>query len=123
MNIYDRIKIIAQDNNTNIKTIEKELGIGNGTIKGWITSSPRCDKIISIANKYDVSIEWILLGNQPNTNKIELTEEEQDLLNYFRRLPEKKQIRFLGRIEAEIENLKEAEEYKQETKSSALKSG
>lgn len=123
MNIYDRIKIIAQENNTNIKTIEKELGMGNGTIKGWTTSSPRCDKIISIANKYNVSIEWILLGNK--SNKIDLTEEEQDLLNYFRRLPEKQQMRFLGKIETEVENIidKEAEENIQETRSSALKSG
>lgn len=83
MNIYERIKLLATKNDTTIKSIEKELGIGNGTIKGWITSSPRCDKIIAIANKFNVSIEWLLLGKEFKST-INLNNDELTLINNFR---------------------------------------
>lgn len=117
------LKIIKQKGISEHKLCT-ETKIAKSSIDNWKKGSlPSIDKLIKIS---------LYLGTTPNdllgiynNNELELTEEEQDLLNYFRRLPEKKQMRFLGRLEAEVDNIinAEVEENKQETKSSTLKSG
>lgn len=35
MNIVERIKWLAEKQGINIKTLEKTVGLGNATIRGW----------------------------------------------------------------------------------------
>lgn len=62
-----------------------------------------------------VSIEWLITGEQkPDLNN--LTENEKELLQHFQKLPEREQIKFIGRIE-------DAAARYQEEKSSTSKIG
>jgi transcriptional regulator with XRE-family HTH domain len=54
--------------------LEVELGLGNGTISRWKTSSPNTDKLQRIADYFNVSIDY-LLGRE-----IQLTpKDERDI--------------------------------------------
>lgn len=105
MGIYERIQTKATEKGISIKKLEQEVGIGNGVIKRWNTSSPQCNKLLLVANYLQISIEWLITGKITN----ELTENEKELLKNFKTLPEREQIKFIGKIE-DI-----AEKYKNQT--------
>lgn len=72
MLLTDRIKSIIKDKNTTFASLERELNLGHGTIRKWDTSSPSSDKILKIAKYFNVSVDWLLTGEQeiykPNIN-------------------------------------------------------
>ena len=80
MGIVERIKIKCIDNKTNISTIEKELEIGNGVIRRWDERSPGAYQILKIANRLNVSVEWLLTGKEQE----DLSPEEKILVNKYR---------------------------------------
>ena len=43
--ILKKIEALCQEKGINISKLEKECGIGNGTIRGWEKSSPRADNL------------------------------------------------------------------------------
>lgn len=95
MGIYERIQEKATEKGISIKALEKEVGIGNGIIRRWNESSPQCNKLLLVANYLQVSLEWLVTG-EINT---QLTENERELLENFNILPEREQIKFIGKIE------------------------
>ena len=58
-------------------------------------SLPTIDKLITLVNYFQVSSDE-LLGIDIKSN---LTENEQELLEQFRKLSDRDQIKFIGRIE------------------------
>lgn len=96
MDIYERIQIKAIEKGISIKALEKEVGIGNGVIKKWGSSSPQCNKLLLVANYLHVSLDWLVTGE---SNDYNLSENEKELLESFAKLPEREQIKFIGRVE------------------------
>lgn len=95
MDIVDRIQMTLDKKGMTIKALEKEIGIGNGTIKRWKTSSPQCNKLQLVANYLHISIEWLITGKNIN---IELSDNEKELLTYYKLLPEISQRDYLSEI-------------------------
>ena len=95
MGIYERIQEKTTEKGISIKKLEQEVGIGNGIIKRWNTSSPQCNKILLVANYLQVSLDWLVTGK----NSEELTENEKEMLKNYRMLPEREQIKFIGKLE------------------------
>lgn len=102
MTLLERITELARSKNISIRQLERECQIGNGVIDNWSKSYPRSDKLLNVANYLHVSIEYLLTGKE----KESLTSKEQELLSYFRQLPESEQLRELGRLEARAEMFK-----------------
>ncbi len=80
MQIVERIKEICKQKGTTMGTLEKELGLGNGSIRRWDTKTPGADKILLIANRLEVSTDWLLTGNAPK----EITADEKKLVELYR---------------------------------------
>ena len=80
MSIVSRIKEKCKENKTSMGGLEKELGLGNGTIRLWDQKTPGSDKVIMIAHKLGVSLDWLLTGKEHGN----LTPEEQTLVDTFR---------------------------------------
>jgi len=59
--LYGRIKGLCESNNITIAELERALGFSNSTIRKWGNSiSPSIDKIIKIAEYFNVSTDYIL---------------------------------------------------------------
>lgn len=58
--IFEKIEKLVNDKNLSISYVEKKLGFGNGTIRGWKQCSPSVDKLKKVADYFGVSIEYFL---------------------------------------------------------------
>lgn len=58
--IAEKIEILCQKRGINISKLEKECGIGNGTISRWNKSYPRTDTLKKVADYFGVSIEYFI---------------------------------------------------------------
>ena len=78
--LVDRIKQKCKEKKTSMNALEKELGLGNGTIRMWDTKEPGANKVIQVSEKLGVSLDWLLTGKEA----ADLTPEESKLIDDFR---------------------------------------
>ncbi|MFR2663580.1 MAG: helix-turn-helix domain-containing protein [[Clostridium] scindens] len=60
MTLVDKIRTLAKQMDMSLPQLEVELGLGNGTISRWKTSSPNTDKLQKIADYFNVSMDYLL---------------------------------------------------------------
>ena len=63
MNIYNRIKALADARGISIASLERQLDFGNGTITKWRTQDPGVSKLMKVAEYFEVSLDWITERN------------------------------------------------------------
>lgn len=79
--------------------VAKKLEIASATVTAWKNGSvPGGDKLIKLAKYFNVSTDY-LLGLEPQKAFIDLTENEQRILDIFKRLTESQQGQIIGRAE------------------------
>ena len=81
MSIVERIKARCKEKGTSMNALEKELGFGNGSIRLWDKKEPGSQKVILVAERLDLSLDWLLTGKESGN----LTPEEQLLVDHYRR--------------------------------------
>lgn len=81
MTVYDYVEMLVNEANTDIKSVEKACGFGNGTISKWKNSIPKADKLYQVALYFNTTIEYFLTGKRPISN---LTDMENLLLEAYR---------------------------------------
>ena len=82
--IYQRIGELCYKKGITISKLEKELGFGNSAINKWgRISSPSVDKILKIANYFDVSVDYIL-GRTDIESSVSSVIEDQDIISIQR---------------------------------------
>lgn len=82
MGLVENIQSLCNKKNTNFKSLEKVLHLSNGTISRWNQSKPSYDKVMKVANYFDVSIDFLITGREKNVNDY-LTEEELKFVKYY----------------------------------------
>lgn len=60
MNLFDKIKLMADENNKSIAKIEKEAGIANGTISGWRSSKPLAETLSRVAKVLGTTVDELI---------------------------------------------------------------
>ena len=84
--LIERLEIEAKKKGLTFNRIERELGLGNGTIKRWNDQSPRLDKLTAVARFVGVSLDYLVFGelqteSTPNRElDLARVKEEQGLL-------------------------------------------
>lgn len=63
--IYTKIAQLCKQRGISISKLEKEVGIGNGTIGRWEKSSPTVESIKKVADYFGVSVDS-LISATPN---------------------------------------------------------
>lgn len=58
--IFENISDLCTQKGISIARLEKETGLGNSTIRGWITSSPTVEKLKAVADYFDVTLDELL---------------------------------------------------------------
>ena len=55
--IYENIKKFCKENNISICSLEKELGLSNGSIREWNKSIPSADRLKKVADRFNVLMD------------------------------------------------------------------
>lgn len=58
--VYDNIIRLCQERKIRVSRLEKELGLGNATIRGWATYNPRVDLLKKVADFFGVTIDELI---------------------------------------------------------------
>jgi methionyl-tRNA formyltransferase len=58
--VYEKIEKLAEERGIQIRTLEKQLGFGNKTIKGWKKSSPSLKNIAKVAKFFGVTVDYFV---------------------------------------------------------------
>lgn len=60
--IYGMVKEIAKEEGVSIRSIERDLGFANGTLKRWDEHSPSVEKVKQVSGLLKVPIERLIYG-------------------------------------------------------------
>lgn len=58
--ILDKIRVLCDEREISIAKLEKETGIGNGTISRWDISSPTVTNLKKVANYFEIAMGELL---------------------------------------------------------------
>lgn len=105
MSIGKRLNQWRKENNIKTTDLRDSTGISLGAISNYENDKREISTsfLLKIREVYNADIYYILTG----VKKDKLSEDEIELLNKFRILPEKEKQRFIGRLDDRIEELNE----------------
>lgn len=109
--MVERISNLVKEKGLSLSAVEKILGFGNGAIRRFDKNSPSIDKIIALSNFLNVSIDYIIKGEEEKEIKAQISSDEMEMLNLFKQLPERERLKEIGRLELLVEQLNEEEKY------------
>lgn len=102
MQIIDRIIHIMNERGITQKQLEIDGIVKQTTFIGWKNGSqPALDKIVKIIQYFELTPNELF--GYPNT---ELTDNDKELLELFHQLPEREQIKLIGKVEELVEKYK-----------------
>ncbi len=58
--LYRNIERRCKENGMTISALEKAVGLGNATIKGWAESLPRVDNLKKVADYFGCTVDELL---------------------------------------------------------------
>ncbi len=58
--ILDHIYSLCKEKNVSIARLEREIGIGNGTIGRWDVSSPSVKNVKAVADYFGVTVDYLV---------------------------------------------------------------
>lgn len=98
--IGERLKKIRNDNDLSMEKFALSLSISKANISNYEKEVylPNIDTLIKIANTYNISMDWLILGKENNTN---LPSDINNLISSFNQLSEREK----GYIEGQIKQL------------------
>ncbi len=100
MTICERIFKIMEQKNMKQKELAEILGIGTNNISNWKNrgTNPPIEYTIDIAKALNISVEWLITGKE--MPEIEtLSEEEKNLLHYYRKSNQEGKDRIMEQAE------------------------
>lgn len=65
--LYSKIEEICKERGISIARLERESGVGNATVRGWVTAKPNVETIGKVAAYLGVSIDELLAPDKPTT--------------------------------------------------------
>lgn len=64
--IFEKIEFWCKENGTSVAALEKKCGLGNATIRGWETCSPRIDNLQKVSEVTGIPIAELIEGRKEN---------------------------------------------------------
>lgn len=97
--IGERLRQWRKEQKLTTSEIAEKTGISAGGLSEYENNKKLIGSkvLLSLFSEYHIDINWILTGER--NNNIIFTENEKELLEHFQKLPDREQIKFIGRIE------------------------
>lgn len=76
MTMYERIESLRKNVGLSQGKLEKELGFSNGSISKWKNSTPTPDRLQKIADYFNVSVDYLITGEQKEGGEAYYLNEE-----------------------------------------------
>lgn len=98
MNVIDRIHELREQRNWSVYTLALEAGLTQSTLASMLqrNTPPKIDTLQCICDAFGITLAQFFLENE----QIEvLSAKEKELLNAYRKLPDKKQQALLNLIQ------------------------
>lgn len=106
MEFIDKVIELMKENNINSIKLQNDTGIRESTFRNWKKGTlPTADKIIKLANYFNISADELLCIKN-SSNKLSLNDNDKELLELFHQLPEREQVKLIGKVEDMIEKYK-----------------
>lgn len=105
MTLVDRIKLKCKENNTSMNALEGELGFGNGTLRRWDERTPGADRLLILANRLNISVDWLLTGKETD----QLSPDEKRLVDLYRNTDNRGKRAILRTAESESMELESSD--------------
>ena len=102
--LTDRIKSLAEPLNMTFASIERDVGIGRGTIRKWDTNCPAADRLLKVANLLNTTTDFLLTGDD---HKKLLSFDYKEWLSLIHQLPPEAQYEFRGELKGYLKRLNE----------------
>lgn len=106
MKLSQVLNSLMAETNVSAYKISKETGISDRLIGYWKKGekTPSAENLLTIANYFGISVDYLLTGE----DKIKpVANDELELLTYYKELPEREQMKLIGRASALAEVYKE----------------
>lgn len=58
--IFKNILRLCKERNITISRLEKDVGLGNATVRGWEESTPKVDNLKLVADYFGVTVDELL---------------------------------------------------------------
>jgi len=75
--LVEKIKALCEAHELTFAALERRLDFGNGTIRKWDNATPSGDKLVKVADFFNVSVDY-LLGRDRNGQNQDLCEEPDE---------------------------------------------
>ncbi len=103
MDILDRISMLL--GNREQRELTNFLGLKSVAFSEWKSGKSKSYKkyLIEIADFFNISLDYLVYGKEKGCSTFKLTDEEQELLEYFNKLSDKSKGIILGKAETLVE--------------------
>lgn len=85
MNIVQNISKIAKNKGITLTEIERKCGFSKSSMRKWSENIPSMEKIIKVADLLNVSLDYIVFGDEREEALTQLDGEERELLSNYRK--------------------------------------
>lgn len=58
--IYTNVQNLCREKGITITQLERELGLGNATIRGWKNSSPTVERLKAVADYFGITVDALI---------------------------------------------------------------
>ena len=105
------IKALCEKNNTSIKELERELGLGNGTIRRWDDKIPSVDKALLVANYFHVPLSDLVGGlpDKKSPTQERVGPKKRELLDALERMETSDLLDFIQKATKAIQRRNDEE--------------
>ncbi len=112
MEIIERIYQLLDEKDKRAYALCEKLNIRTSTMSTWKarTNDPPAKYMKAIADFLGVSLDYLMTGQEAPIRK-NTTQEEDDLLDLFRSLPEPKKYEFIGELKGFLKAYTESQKY------------
>lgn len=105
--LYARIIEKADQKGISGKELGKLLGLKKSPLTDWKNekSNPTLEQLVKMCEIFATTSDELLFGTIKAGDNFSLSENEKELLEQFRKLPDREQIKFIGRLEEAVNSL------------------